>query len=311
MRFQTLNTFIISSLITLTNCSQENKAIESTENETTTSATEINKSEPHQYGGWYCPDNLNGFPAVDIANWKSVPVINGRLATPKETQTEASLINVDLEKYPNARPLDMTMPKLASIYNYNTNREDIIIIIQALNIDNDSIVGFRYLNGGNGSARLDEVNFLSDEEIDKIPTSKFVTHTITINATQDEIWKILTQTENAATLQPIFDSKNSLQSDWRKATNVNYHYSLPGITTASFAGNLYGCYYVQNDYDFLNYTEKFLLIEDEETKTTELKITCGPYEADYEAQQIILINWSEKVKELSEAALKHYIVPSK
>ncbi|MDX1349364.1 MAG: hypothetical protein R3279_03915, partial [Putridiphycobacter sp.] len=36
---------------------------------------------PHNYGGWYCPDNLNGFPAVDLANWSQVPVITNRLPT--------------------------------------------------------------------------------------------------------------------------------------------------------------------------------------------------------------------------------------
>ena len=68
--------------------------------------------EPHKYGGWYCPDNLNGFPAVDIHNWEDVPVINGRMPTQDETQTEASLIFIDIEKYPNAKPLDLKMPQL-------------------------------------------------------------------------------------------------------------------------------------------------------------------------------------------------------
>jgi len=27
---------------------------------------ENQRREPHQYGGWYCPDNLNGFPVVDF-----------------------------------------------------------------------------------------------------------------------------------------------------------------------------------------------------------------------------------------------------
>ena len=46
------------------------------------------------------------------------------------------------------------MPKLARFYNIHSGKRELVIIIQALNISNDSIVGFRYLNGGNGSARL-------------------------------------------------------------------------------------------------------------------------------------------------------------
>jgi hypothetical protein len=192
------------------------------------------------------------------------------------------------------------MPKLASIFNYNSGREDLIILIQALNIDNDSIVGFRYLNGGNGSARLDEVKILSEDKIEAYGTTKFVSHSITIENTQDEIWKILTDYDNAELIQPTFDKNNLLESNWRESSNVNYHYAIPGVLTGSFAGNLYGCFYVQNDYDFMNYTEKFLLIENEETKQTELKITCGPFGSDYETQKSVLINWANKVKELSE-----------
>ena len=120
--------------------------------------------EPHKYGGWYCPDNLNGFPAVDINNWEDVPVINGRMPTQDETQTEASLIFIDIEKYPNAKPLDLKMPQLARFYNNHSRKEEIVIVIQAINVSNDSVVGFRYLNGGNGSARFNEVNFVDDND---------------------------------------------------------------------------------------------------------------------------------------------------
>ena len=46
--------------------------------------------------------------------------------------------------------------------------------------------------------------------------------------------------------------------------------------------------------------EKFLLLRDEETNQTELKIVCGPFKDDFETQQFVLHQWAEKVKELSE-----------
>ena len=189
---------------------------------------------------------------------------------------------------------------MASIYNQSSRREEFIIIIQALNIDNDSIVGFRYLNGGNGSARLNEVKLLSENEIAMIPDARFVSHNIKIKATQTEIWHILTKLESLETLQPIFDEENELKINWRKTANVNFHYSNSGNSTASFANILYGCYYVQNDYDYTKYSEKFLLLEDEDTKETELKIVTGPYGDDYEDQKEVVKNWAQKVKELSE-----------
>jgi hypothetical protein len=33
---------------------------------------------------------------------------------------------------------------------------------------------------------------------------------------------------------------------------------------------------------------------------TELQIVCGPYGDDFKSQNIILKNWAQKVKELSE-----------
>ena len=258
--------------------------------------------EPHKYGGWYCPDNLTGFPAVDINNWESVPVVNGRMATKKETQNGTSLIFVDEEKYPDAKPMDIKMPKLARFYNYRSGKEETIIVIQALNISNDFVVGFRYLNGGNGSARLDEVRFLSDNEIRYILPSRFVTLNININATKDEIWEVLTKSEYSKILQSIFDKENKLKADWNKSSKVNYKYLYGGYITSEFAGNLYGNQYIQIDseYEIYQYVEKFLLSENDQTKKSELHIVCGPYGDDFENQRFILNAWAQTVKELSE-----------
>lgn len=287
-------------LISFASCSQINKPVNDKDLEVVNQKKEPIKSEPHRYGGWYCPDNLNGFPPININNWKNVPVVNGRMATKEETQNGTSLIFPDTLKYPNAKALNITMPKLADFYNESSRRKELIIVIQAINVDNDSIVGFRYLNGGNGSARLKEVRFLSDNEIDMIPASQFVTVNITIKANQDAIWKILTKTENTATLQPIFDKDNKLKSDWRRTSNVNFHYQKNGMLISSYANKLFGNYYIQNDYNHIQYNEKFLLLENEQTKNTELKIVCGPFGDDFENQKNILNNWAKKVKELSE-----------
>jgi len=300
MKNKMFKILVVLCLTSFTFCSQNKNILKNNDVEISNQKNEKTKSEPHRYGGWYCPDNLNGFPAIDINNWKSVPVVNGRLATKEETRNGSSLIFIDKSKYPNAKVLDIEMPKLASFYNASSKRDDLIIVIQAINVDNDSIVGFRFLNGGNGSARLKEVKFLSDNEIKMIPDSRFISLTINIKATQGEVWEILTKPENVKTLQPIFDERNILKPDWRKMSNVNYHYQTNGMLTSSYANKLFGNFYIQNDYEHLQYNEKFLLLENEQTKTTELKIVCGPYGDDFETQKNILNNWAEKVKELSE-----------
>lgn len=283
-------------------CAQNNVTIDDTKVEKPVEKESLTKQEPHNYGGYYCPDNLNGFPAVDIRNWKSVPVVNGRMATKKETQNGTSLIFVDTEKYPDAKPLDIKMPKLARFTTRHSGKEDLVIVIQALNVSNDSVVGFRYLNGGNGSARFNEVEFLSDDEIANIESSQFVNLEIKINATQMEIWEVLTKPEYNKILQPIFDPDNLLKDDWNLSSKVNFSYLNESVITSEYAGNLYGNQYIQIDFVFGNYqyVEKFLLLENAKSKKTKLQIVCGPYGHDYQDQEAILNNWAQKVKELSE-----------
>lgn len=299
MNKKNLNLLLILCFASLFSCSQDNKAtVNQLKNEDSKKETVQQKHEPHQYGGWYCPDNLNGFPPVNIRDWDKVPVVNGRMATKEETQNGTSLIFVDLEKFPNAKPLNMTMPKLAKFYNEYSKREEYIIVIQALNIDNDSIVGFRYLNGGNGSARLSEVKFVQENSVEKIPNSRFVTYNITINAPQNVIWEVLTSTKHTKALQTIFDKENKLKSNWRNTSNVNFYYANHGNLTAEYGSQLFGNFYIQNDY--ANYGEKFFLHNQRGANETELKIVCGPFEEEFETQQKIMENWAKKVKELSE-----------
>lgn len=297
--FKILGIICITALVS---CSQNKTTAENTISEGPIQEVNSGKKIPHQYGGWYCPDNLNGFPAVDIMNWNGVPVVNGRMATREETQNGESLIFVDMEKYPGAKPLDIEMPKLAHFFNYSSNKEEVIIVIQAINVGNDSVVGFRYLNGGNGSARLSEVKFLSDSEIGELAPSQFVTFKIDINATQAEIWEVLTMPDHVSSLQPIFDKNNVLEAGWNETSKVNFKYLKKGKLTSEYADNLFGNQYIQIDYKFEGngYVEKFFLMDNQESKTTTMQIVCGPYSDDFESQKTILNDWAQMVKELSE-----------
>lgn len=302
MQNKILITLCTLCLTTFMSCSQNNQTVKNNKIEKPIEKVNVTKQEPHRYGGYYCPDNLGGFPAVDINNWKNVPVVNGRMATRKETQNGTSLIFVDLEKYPDTKPLNMKMPKLARYFNENSGKEEIIIVIQALEVSNDSVVGFRYLNGGNGSAYLDQVRFLSDKEIKNMASSRFVSINLGINASKNKIWEVLTKAEYSKTLQAIYDKENKLKADWNKGSKVNFKYPDAGYITSEFAGNLFGNQYIQIDFEFENnqYVQKFLVGENQETKSSELIIVCGPYGDDFKNQETILNNWAQKVKELSE-----------
>lgn len=221
-------------------------------------------------------------------------MINGRFPTKEETKTEQSLIFVDTEKYPQAKVLDIQMPRLAKFRCFQSKKTELIILIQAFTIDDDSIVGFRYLNGGNGSARLKEVDILNEAEIAPLSKSRFVVINQEIKASPDSIWKVLRKPEYTKKLSEAYDQV----SPWDKAPNLNYWNIKGGELTSEYANLLFGCFYAQNDYD--NHSDKFLLLQNEKNNTTELKIVCGPFGANFKTMESVIQSWSQKVKVTSE-----------
>lgn len=296
MKRKTFSALTFLVLISFTACSQQvDKKADHQECKAAPKEELVKQKEQHPYGGWYCPDNLYGFPAVNLQDWKEVPVVNGRMPSKEETQNGSSLIFVDQEKYPNAKALDMEMPRLATFYNDFTKREEIIIVIQALNVDQDSVVGFRYLNGGNGSARLSEVSFMDENSLEVKPDSRFVAFQLNIKAGQETIWKVLTNSMGADE-----KAKEQNTNEGMQRPNLSYVYPKAGELTSTTAQLWYGSYYIQNDYTDNLFTEKFFLREDPNSGTTELNVVCGPFTDDYEAQYELLNQWAQSVKSLSE-----------
>ena len=300
-----MNKILVSTLLVFVfGCSNAENQL-STENKISkkSSKKDNDDKEPsHKYGGWYCPDNLYGFPAVNLKDWSKVPVIEGRLPTEEEVQTEQSLIYIDKIKYPDAKAHKMELPKLAKFLNYSTNNNEVIIVIQAIEIEGDTILGFRYLNGGNGSAKYHEVTFIEENEVSTIANARFVDIEISINASEDNVWKVITDNDYTDELVSIFDSPKSLFTDWKTKSGLNFNYTDKKNQTSDFGDKLFGNWYIQNDY-LINenpYVEKFFIHKDKTTNETLLKVVCGPYINDCATQQMIITKWTNKVKELSE-----------
>ena len=121
--------------------------------------------------GWFCPDNISMFPPVEIKSWNKVPVVNGRLPTFEETQNGTSLIYYDINKTPDAKAYDTTLPKLASFFCPATKKEETVIVIQIVQTKKDTVVGYRFLTGGNGTHDFRDFHFLTDSEIKKVTGS--------------------------------------------------------------------------------------------------------------------------------------------
>ena len=260
------------------------------------------KDEPHRYGGWYCPDNF-GFVPVDIQKLTEVPAIMDRLPTQQELQDHKSLISVDTEKHPDARALEMRLPRVARIYSDHKGMSELVIVIQAIIVSGDTVVGYRFPNGGNGSARLGEVTFLSEDEVAALGAQPFFYSTSVLKASKEEIWKAIGKTDYFKQLGEKFDKRAFFASDW--TSNSQAHLSLDqGVEKANgFVGTLFGNAYLHIDYDRdgFHYSEKLLMIEHQEDNTTELFFASGPYPDDFQKQKSLWDHWFAEVKKISEA----------
>jgi hypothetical protein len=260
------------------------------------------RREPHNYGGWYCPDNLYGFPVVDFSDWVDVPVVNGRMATYEDTRNGSSLMFIDMAKYPDAKPMDIITPKLARYYNEYTQNDELIIVIQAVTVENDSVVGFRYINGGNGSARFNEVEFLTDSEVENLKSSRFISQTIAIDAKAKDIYKVITDSIYATRLGEGFYEEAIYDSDWNRDSKVVVKDATGAVLRTGRLTAVWPNLYIQIDYNFegANYVEKLFFSSGEEGESTELILVAGPFNDDFNEQKKSWNSWVYTLKVLSE-----------
>jgi len=248
---------------------------------------ESEKSEQrvqHNYGGWYCPDNLGGFPPVDIAQLELVPVVEGRLPTHEEASNGTSLMYIDTAEYPDARALDISLPKLAKYYNIHSQKKETVIVIQAVVIGVDTVVGFRFASGGNGSSWYSEVEFY--DENTKIESSPFVFVDTVMSGTQEEFWKSFIKTSYAQKLGERFDKKEYFDGAWVENISTQLHYRDGDDMAEGIVMNMYGAIYLQIDYslDGKEYTEKVFFMTQAGNKTTKIHVVAGPITRNFEAE---------------------------
>jgi len=283
------------------NAQEVEKEVVQTAQEVQDAKTSTN-TEPHQYGGWYCPDNF-GFVPVDIQKLHEVPAIANRLPTEEELKANKSLIAVDAEKYPDARALKMELPRVASIFDGQKGIDELIIVIQAIVIQEDTIVGYRFPNGGNGSAWMSDVTFLSENEVAGMGAQPFFYSKSVVNASAGDIWNAASKTEYFKQLGDKFNQKKFFTSKWNPESDARLDFAGKGEEANGYVGMVFGNYYLHIDYirDGFHYSEKLLMVENQEDKTTEFFFASGPYPKDFEKQQSKLESWVKAIKKSSEA----------
>jgi len=246
------------------------------------------KKEPHQYGGWYCPDNF-GFVPVDVQKLDAVPAIADRLPTEQELRDNKSLIAVDTAQYPDARALEMELPRVARIHSTHKGMDELIIVIQAIvvmedTVMEDTVVGYRFANGGNGSAWLSEVTFLSADEVAGMGSQPFYYSTSVLNASKEDIWRAITKTDYAKGLGEKFNQREFFAAEWTPESHARLDFSSFREKASGYVATVFGNVYLHIDYDRegFHYSEKLLMIENQENHTTELFFASGPYPDDFE-----------------------------
>lgn len=290
------------SLSSLLSCKQTQKdnPIEDTQ-VVKIEASEQRTRGHHSYGGWYCPDNVGGFPPVDIQELSKVPIVVGRMPTEEETRNGRSLMYFDPTIHLDARPLDIALPKVASIHSNERNRDELIIVIQAVVAGTDTIVGYRFPNGGNGSAWYDQVRFLSDSEVDALGPSPFVHLNKKLNSSKADIWKAICTTEYAKVLSNRFSKAELFRSEWNENVDEFLDYASNEYRAQGFINSFWGNLYIQIDYDYngIQRYEKILVTENQDDKTVELNIVSGPHPKDLKEQYVYWISWIDEVTAMS------------
>jgi hypothetical protein len=296
------------SLVLITACGQNKVAEIEVQNNLNVEAVAVNEvkkpahRELHKYSGWYCPDNLRGFPPIDIQNFEQVSVIRDRLPTKEETRTGASLMFFDPTEFPNATPLDIKLPSVAKIYSFQSNMEELVIVIQAVVSGKDTVVGFRYPNGGNGTSCFQEVTFLSDNEVKKIGPAPFVYVSTEIAASKQEIWNAITQTKYMKDLAVKFDKAAFFESDWNNESSTKLNFNAFGMKARGVVSSLWGNLYIHIDYDTNDFhsSEKMLVFANEKNDSAYIHFVSGPHPSGFEQENEKWKNWLAEVKGLSE-----------
>jgi hypothetical protein len=282
-------------LAVMVSCSKP-ETIEAQATPTILDPLKVVPKDPHEYGGWYCPDNF-GFVPVDIQQLDQVPAITDRLPTEEELKNHMSLIKVDTEKYPNAKAYDLDLPRVGKIISRNKGISELVIVIQAISMDGDIVVGYRFPNGGNGSAWLSEVTLLSDEEVAAMGAQPFFYKKATIKASKEEIWKAICETEYAKGLGEKFDEQAFFSAAWDSEKQVHLSFDTREERAVGYVGLVFGNAYLHIDYarDGFHYSEKLLMMENHEDNTTELYFASGPFPEGFDQQETSWDKWFTEV----------------
>ena len=92
---------------------------------------------------------------ISVNDFSKIPHISNRIAIEKDVQEGRAVfyVNDSADHF----PIDMKIPVLAYQVDGETGVRTLAVIIQAERVEDEKIIGLRYLDGGNGVCMLSEL----------------------------------------------------------------------------------------------------------------------------------------------------------
>lgn len=100
---------------------------------------------------------------VDRARWRSVPHMDGTLATERDVEEGRAVFFLGNPRKVPAQPSTIRLPALALWPDSDGGSHRQVIVIQ-VEIGRQEIAGIRFLEGGNGVCLLRELEFIDDTD---------------------------------------------------------------------------------------------------------------------------------------------------
>lgn len=105
---------------------------------------------------------------LDIAHWKALPHIQGRLATQDDVRAGLAVFYI-ADGRDAAEPATLNLP-VCGMQRQEEGTTLPVVVVQAERFKGDTILGVLYLNGGKGMCTLEEMELL------EAPDERFATN---------------------------------------------------------------------------------------------------------------------------------------
>ena len=107
-------------------------------------------------------DNLWG--EIKLINWESTPHMNDKVAEELDVQTGKAVFFIDTASQDHYC-LDLKIPNIVYQIDKDTGQRQIVIVIQAEQVNEKQLIGVRYLKGGNGMCQLSDIELINDDDL--------------------------------------------------------------------------------------------------------------------------------------------------